>query len=78
MTEAARLKAQREKEEAAAAQSDLQALSAELKAEVRAIEARFAGESPRIETREVPLERDDVALEAFGVLWIPVSGAPGA
>jgi hypothetical protein len=72
MTETAGLKAERERREAAATESDLQALSGELEAEVGAIEQRYAGKSVEIRTLDVPLERDDVRLETFGILWIPV------
>jgi hypothetical protein len=74
MTEAAGLKAEREKQEAAAVRTDLDSLSAQLQAEVAAIDARHAGQGSTIQELDVPLEKDDVRVETLAILWIPVAG----
>lgn len=73
MTETARLKAERERGEEAGVRSDLEALNAELETEVRTIEERYTGGLPQVQTLEVPLERDDVTVETFAILWVPVA-----
>jgi hypothetical protein len=72
MTEAARIKSERELQEAAAVRSDLDSLNAQLQAEVAAIDARYAGAGREIQALQVPLEKDDVRVESLAVLWIPV------
>jgi hypothetical protein len=74
MTEAAGIKAEREKGEAAAARTDLDSLSAQLQAEVAGIDARHGGEGSAIQELDVPLEKDDVRVEILAILWIPVAG----
>ncbi|HEY7530142.1 MAG TPA: hypothetical protein VIC56_05650 [Gemmatimonadota bacterium] len=72
MTETARLKAERERDEAAAAAAAVGELDAALAREVAEIAARWP-DAPEIRTVDVPLERADVRVEAFGILWIPVA-----
>ncbi|MFN2431478.1 MAG: helicase HerA domain-containing protein [Gemmatimonadota bacterium] len=74
MTENARLRAERERDELEYAESALAALGAELEAEVREIEERHLDEAVAVESRPVPLERDDVRVEVFAILWVPVRG----
>ncbi len=73
MTEAARLKAEREQQEAAAVRTDLDSLNAQLQDEVAAIDARHAGEASEVQALDVPLEKDDVRVETLAILWIPVA-----
>jgi hypothetical protein len=75
MTETARLRADRERDEAAAAAAAVEALETELAREVADIAGRWP-DAPEIRTFEIPLERDDVRVETFGILWIPVAAAP--
>jgi hypothetical protein len=75
MTETARLRAERERDEAAAAAAAVEELETELTREVADIAGRWP-DAPEIRAFEVPLERDDVRVETFGILWVPVAAAP--
>jgi hypothetical protein len=75
MTETARLRAERERDEAVAAAAAVEELETELTREVADIAGRWP-DAPEIRTFDVPLERDDVRVETFGILWIPAAAAP--
>jgi hypothetical protein len=74
MTETARRKADREQQEAAGIRTELDSLSAQLQAEVAAIDARHGGEGSTIQELDVLLEKDDVRVETLAILWIPLAG----
>jgi hypothetical protein len=56
-----------------ALQAEAAALETELSEAVEAIEARHRRALDALESRAVRLEREDVRVEAFGVLWVPVT-----
>ncbi|MCB9647625.1 MAG: DUF853 family protein [Deltaproteobacteria bacterium] len=53
--------------------ADAEALEADLMEEVEAIETKHKRALDDIETKEVRLEKTDIRVEAFGVLWVPVT-----
>ena len=54
---------------------DMYDLEAELETEILAIEKEELRRLTDITTREIGLERADIRVDAFVVLWIPVSRA---
>ena len=59
--------------ELAMLQQKLQDLQDQLQRQIEAIEAREGQARERVEARQVRLDRNDIKLNRFGILWIPVS-----
>lgn len=59
--------------ELAAVQQKLEEVQTQLQVQVEAIEAREGQARSRIEARPVRLDRGDIKLNRFGILWIPVT-----
>jgi hypothetical protein len=59
--------------ELALLQQKLTEVQEQLQAQVEAIEAREGPARDRVEARPVRLDRSDIKLNRFGILWIPVT-----
>ncbi|MFN8611411.1 MAG: helicase HerA-like domain-containing protein [Vulcanimicrobiota bacterium] len=59
--------------ELALLQQKIQDVQDQLQAQVEAIEAREGQAREKVEARPVRLDRGDIRLNRFGILWIPVS-----
>ncbi|MBI1848777.1 MAG: DUF87 domain-containing protein [Planctomycetes bacterium] len=73
MTERAGDKAVEAKSEIEALKAGLTNLSEKLEDEVHAIESRWLAEAAKVQPFEVRLEKNDIRVTSFGVLWIPVT-----
>ncbi len=66
---AARVEAARDK--AAVAEQEILDVEEDLRSEVTALDAEWAGKAAAITTMQIPLERSDVSVADLRLLWIP-------